>query len=186
MKTATEIKVAETPKKPSKADQEAELKAAKAAEEAAERKATDDRRKARAAQVAALNADRDRLAKSIGGAASAVGKSLSGSANVEMPGPGGQAYAPYRSYLGAFYKERWRKPSAIAARSAYVGVEIDIARDGRVVDWRLVEKSGHRELDDSVSEVIRRYPQLRPLPEGTTDAKRTFRVKFTLEADSNS
>ena len=139
-----------------------------------------------AAQVAALNADRQRMADSISGAAATVGKNLAGSAKVEMPGPGGQAYAPYGSYLGAFYKERWRKPSSITARSAYVGVEIDVARDGRVVDMRMEEKSGHRALDDSVRDVIQRYKQLRPLPDGTTDAKRTFRIKFTLEADSNT
>ena len=126
------------------------------------------------------------MADSISGAAATVGKNLAGSAKVEMPGPGGQAYAPYGSYLGAFYKERWRKPSSITARSAYVGVEIDVARDGRVVDMRMEEKSGHRALDESVRDVIQRNKQLRPLPDGTTDAKRTFRIKVTHEADSNT
>ncbi len=190
LKLASDIKLAETAKKRDKADLESERKIAKAAAaeaaETAEREAASERRRVRAAQVAALNADRQRMADSISGAAATVGKNLAGSAKVEMPGPGGQAYAPYGSYLGAFYKERWRKPSSISARSAFVGVEIDVARDGRVVDMRMDEKSGHRELDDSVRDVILRYKQLRPLPDGTTDAKRTFRIKFTLEADSNS
>ena len=190
LKLASDIKLADTAKKRDKADLEAERKAAKAAAaeaaETAEREAASERRRVRAAQVAALNADRQRMADSISGAAATVGKNLAGSAKVEMPGPGGQAYAPYGSYLGAFYKERWRKPSSISARSAFVGVEIDVSRDGRVVDMRMDEKSGHREFDDSVRDLILRYKQLRPLPDGTTDAKRTFRIKFTLEADSNS
>jgi TonB family protein len=194
LKLANDIKLADTAKKRDKREKEAleaERKAAKAAADAeaaetAEREAAAERRRVRAAQVAALNADRQRMADSISGAAATVGKNLAGSAKVEMPGPGGQAYAPYGSYLGAFYKERWRKPSSISARSAYVGVEIDVARDGRVVDMRMEEKSGHRALDDSVRDVIQRYKQLRPLPDGTTDAKRTFRIKFTLEADSNT
>ena len=191
LKLASDIKLADTAKKRDKTELETERKAAKAAAaadaaETAEREAASERRRVRAAQVAALNADRQRMADSISGAAATVGKNLAGSAKVEMPGPGGQAYAPYGSYLGAFYKERWRKPSSIAARSAFVGVEIDISRDGRVVDMRIEEKSGFRELDDSVRDVILRYKQLRPLPDGTTDAKRTFRIKFTLEADSNT
>ena len=194
LKLANDIKLADTAKKRDKREKEAleaERKAAKAAADAeaaetAEREAAAERRRVRAAQVAALNADRQRMADSISGAAATVGKNLAGSAKVEMPGLGGQAYAPYGSYLGAFYKEHWRKPSSISARSAYVGVEIDIARDGRLVDMRMEEKSGHRALDDSVREVILRYKQLRPLPDGTTDAKRTFRIKFTLEADPNT
>lgn len=179
VKTATEIKVADAPAKRTKKDDDEDRQAAE--EAAAER-----RRKARADQVARFNDERQRIANSIGGAAQAVGKSLAGTTTFEMPGPGGQAYAPYGAYLGAFYKERWRKPTAASTRSAYAVAEVDVARDGRVVDWRLTEKSGQRELDDSVSAVLRRYPQLRALPEGTTDAQRTFRIKFTLEADTNT
>ncbi len=194
LKLASDIKLADTAKKRDQREKEAleaERKAAKAAAaaeaaETAEREAAAERRRVRAAQVAALNADRQRMADSISGAAATVGKNLAGSAKVEMPGLGGQAYAPYGSYLGAFYKERWRKPSSISARSASVGVEIDVARDGRLVDMRMEEKSGHRALDDSVRDVIQRYKQLQPLPDGTTDAKRTFRIKFTLEADSKT
>lgn len=179
IKPSSDIKVATAPLKRSKLDEAAKR-------QAVEEAAAEQRRKTRADQIAKLNEERQRIANSIGGAAQAVGKSLAGTTTIEMPGPGGQAYAPYGSYLGAFYKERWRKPSALSARSAYVVAEVEIARDGRLVDWRLAEKSGQRELDDSVSDVLRRYPQLRALPDGTTDAKRTFRIKFTLEADTNT
>jgi TonB family protein len=102
-----------------------------------------------------------------------------------MPGPGGQAYAPYRSYLAAFYKERWRnRPSSLSAASAGVTVEIVIARDGRLLDWRVKESSGVRELDQSIKDLIPRYTKLLPLPEGSTDPQRTFRIQFTLEADT--
>ena len=182
VKTAADIKVADTAKTRNPKDDKAEREAAEAA---AEQEAAAQRRRDRANQLARLNAERAQLAKSLGGVAQAVGKQTSASTAIELPGPGGQAYAPYGSYLGTFYKQYWRKPSALSVRSASIVVEVVIARDGRLLDSKF-EKSGIRELDDSVTELIRRYPQLRPLPEGTTDAQRTFRIKFTLEADSNT
>ena len=178
-KTASDIKVAEEPKKRNPKDDAAEREAA------AEQEAAAQRRRDRANQVARLNAERAELAKTLGGAAQAVGKQTSASTTIEMPGPGGQAYAPYGSYLGDFYKQYWHKPSALSVRSASIVVEVVIARDGRLLDSKF-EKSGYRELDDSVISLIRNYQQLRPLPDSTTDAQRTFRIKFTLEADSNT
>ena len=184
LKTSDAIKTVDTPKKLSREELAAQRREA---EEAEAERAADSRRRARAAQIAELNAERARIAASIGGAASVVGKSLAGSAKIEMPGPGGQAYAPYRSYLAAFYKERWRnKPSAISANSPGVMVEIVIARDGRLVDWRVTQGSGSRELDQSIKDLIPRYPKLLALPEGSTDPQRTFRILFTLEADTPS
>jgi TonB family protein len=184
IKTSDAIKTADTPKKFNREELAAQRREA---EEAEAERAAESRRRARAAQVAEFNAERARLAGAIGGAASVVGKSLAGSATIEMPGPGGQAYAPYRSYLAAFYKERWRnKPSAIPANSPGVMVEIVIARDGRLVDWRVTQGSGSRELDQSIKDLIPRYPKLLPLPEGSTDPQRTFRILFTLEADTPS
>ena len=184
IKTSDEIKTSDAPKKFNREELAAQRREAEEAE--AERQA-ESRRRARAAQIAELNADRARIAGAIDGAASVVGKSLAGAAGVTMPGPGGQAYAPYRSYLAAFYKERWRnKPSAIPANSPGVMVEIVISRDGRLVDWRVTQGSGSRELDQSIKDLIPRYPKLLPLPEGSTDPQRTFRILFTLEADTPS
>ena len=186
IQTDDAIHTAEAPKKMSREELAARKREAEEAAEAAEEAAADKRRKARATQISQLNADRQKMASQIGGAAEAVGKSLSGSARIEMPGPGGQAYAPYRSYLAAFYKERWRKPTSIAAATAGVTVEVVIARDGRLADWRVVQGSGFRELDQSIKDLIQRYPRLLPLPEGSTDPQRTFKILFTLEADSST
>jgi TonB family protein len=188
IKTSDAIKTSDTPKKFNREELAAQRREAEEAEAEREaERAADARRRARAAQIAEFNAERARIAGAIGGAASVVGKSLAGSAGVTMPGPGGQAYAPYRSYLAAFYKERWRnKPSAIPANSPGVMVEIVIARDGRLVEWHVTQGSGSRELDQSVKDLIPRYPKLLPLPEGSTDPQRTFRVLFTLEADTPS
>jgi colicin import membrane protein len=186
IQTADAIHTADAPKKMSREEIAARKREAEEAAEAAEEAAADKRRKARAAQISQLNADRQKMANQIGGAAEAVGKSVSGSTQIEMPGPGGQAYAPYRSYLAAFYKERWRKPTSIAAATAGVTVEVVIARDGRLADWRVVRGSGFRELDQSIKDLIQRYPRLLPLPEGSTDPQRTFKILFTLEADSST
>ncbi len=183
IQTADTIHTTEAPKKLNRAELAAQQREA---DEAAAEVEAENRRKARSAQIARLNADRQKMASQIGGAAEAVGKSVSGSTQIEMPGPGGQAYAPYRSYLAAFYKERWRKPTSIAAASAGVTVEIVIARDGRLADWRVVQGSGFRDLDQSIKDLIQRYPKLLPLPEGSTDPQRTFKIVFTLEADSST
>lgn len=87
----------------------------------------------------------------------------------------------YGSYLKSFYEARWRRPSSLPVPVAYVGVAITVARDGRLLRFELLDKSGIKSLDDSVLEVIQRYRTLEKLPSGTADTERTFRIKFRLE-----
>jgi len=146
---------------------------------------------AEAKAAAALEAERQRAAraaadqwsKAVGGIRSQLSKSLSGDTEISVPGPGGggEVWMGYGSYLKAFYEARWRRPGSLPVPVAYVGIAITIARDGRLVRFELIDKSGIKALDDSVLEVIQRYRTLEPLPSESSDPERTFRIKFKLE-----
>jgi TonB family protein len=168
-KRSRRIEVAKAAKGPSAEDLAAE-KAAAAAE----------------AHRVAAQAAQERWRKAVGGIHSKLSEQLSGETTITVPGPGGggEVWIGYATYLKSFYEVRWRRPSSLPAPVAYVGVSITVARDGRLLRAELLEKSGIRELDDSVNEVIQRYRRLEPLPPGAMDSERTFRIKFRLEGGS--
>lgn len=165
-KRSRRIEVAKAPSKPT------------AAEVAAERAAA-----AAEAQRLAAQAAQERWRKAVGGIHSKLTEQLSGETTITVPGPGGggEVWIGYATYLKSFYEVRWRKPGSLPAPVAYVGVSITVARDGRLLRAEVLEKSGIRELDDSVNEVIQRHRRLEPLPPGSSDSERTFRIKFRLE-----
>ena len=163
------IQVAVAPKGPSAA----EIAETKAAEE----RAANDARERAARQAA------DQWKSAVVRIRSRLAQGLSGQTEISVPGPGGggEVWMGYGTYLKTFYEARWRRPSSLPVPVAYVGIAITVARDGRLVRFELVEKSGIKSLDDSVLEVIQRYRTLEPLPSGSTDPERTFRIKFRLE-----
>jgi colicin import membrane protein len=179
-----DFQLAEAPKKRSKKEAEAERNnsaAAAAAQDA--REAREHQARVTAAREAWNKAQQAR-SDAVRGVASNLGKNLSGSTSFEMPGPGGAAYAPYGSYLMAFYKLRWKKPTTLNVDHGEVEVEITVQRNGRVSAFRLVKPSGMRALDDSVREVLDGNRDLRPLPDGTTDSERRITIRFDLSAAS--
>ena len=184
----TDFQLAEAPKKRSKKEAEAERNNSAAAAAAAV--AAQDAREAREHQARvtaareAWNKAQQARADAVRGVASNLGKNLSWSTSFEMPGPGGAAYAPYGSYLMAFYKLRWKKPTTLNVDHGEVEVEITVQRNGRVSAFRLVKPSGIRALDDSVREVLDGNRDLRPLPDGTTDSERRITIRFDLSAAS--
>ena len=180
----TDFQLAEAPKKRSKKDIEAERKATEAAADAQEAREAREHQARVAAARDAWNRAQQARADAVRGVASNLGKNLSGSTSFEMPGPGGAAYAPYGSYLMAFYKLRWKKPTTLNVDHGEVEAEITVQRNGRVSAFKLVNPSGIRALDDSVREVLERNRDLRPLPDGTTDTERRITIRFDLSAAS--
>jgi membrane protein involved in colicin uptake len=180
------VQIAErTLKRPSNTDEETQKE--RAATEKREANAQREREEAeqRTQAIEAANTARRDLANRLLSGATTISQGMGSSTTIEMPGPGGQAYAPYISYLGLFYRERWKNPRSTSRSKAYVGASVEIAKDGTVVDWKLTDPCGIREVDDSVREVLKRYQRLRPLPGTTTDPKRLFTIQFRLDADSN-
>lgn len=180
----TDFQLAETPKKRSKKDVEADRHDSAAAAAAQEAREARERQARAAAAREAWDRAQQARADAVRGVASNLGKNLSGSTSFEMPGPGGAAYAPYGSYLMAFYKLRWKKPTTLNVDHGEVEVEITVQRNGRVSAFKLVKPSGIRALDDSVREVLDRNRDLRPLPDGTTDSERRITIRFDLSAAS--
>jgi TonB family protein len=179
-KRQRKIEVAKATSRPSAKELEAERRAAEA-----ERRATEaaEARRAAAEAAKAAKAAQERWTKAVGGIHSKLSENLSGETTITVPGPGGggEVWIGYATYLKSFYEVRWRRPSSLPAPVAYVGVSITVARDGRLLHAEVLDKSGIRELDASVNEVIQRHRQLEPLPPGSTDSERTFRIKFRLE-----
>ncbi len=140
-------------------------------------------RAVREAQDRAVKLAADQWKTTVGGLRTKLEAGLSGQTEISVPGPGGggEVWIGYGTYLKSFYEARWRRPSSLPVPVAYVGVAITVARDGRLVRFELLEKSGIKVLDDSVLEVIQRYRTLERLPAGSTDPERTFRIKFRLE-----
>jgi TonB family protein len=180
----TDFQLAEAPKKRSKKDIEAERKATEAAADAQEAREAREHQARVAAARDAWNRAQQARADAVRGVASNLGKNLSGSTSFDMPGPGGAAYAPYGSYLMAFYKLRWKKPTTLNVDHGEVEAEITVQRNGRVSAFKLINPSGIRALDDSVREVLERNRDLRPLPDGTTDTERRITIRFDLSAAS--
>jgi TonB family protein len=180
----TDFQLAEAPKKRSKKEAEVERNNSAAAAAAQEARETREHQARVTAAREAWNRAQQARADAVRGVASNLGKNLSGSTSFEMPGPGGAAYAPYGSYLMAFYKLRWKKPTTLNVEHGEVEVEITVQRNGRVSAFKMVKPSGIRALDDSVREVLDGNRDLRPLPDGTTDSERRITIRFDLSAAS--
>ncbi|MSU32486.1 MAG: TonB family protein [Pedosphaera sp.] len=137
---------------------------------------------AESARQEAWNKNQRARTDALRGAAGSLSSTLSGKFQFSTPGKGGEAYAPYTSYLSSFYKLRWKKPTTLNVDRGEVGAEIVILRNGIVKSFRITDPSRIRALDDSVREVLDRNRQLRPLPDGTEDSERTISIRFDLSA----
>ncbi len=181
-----EIKVADrkSTRSPVTADdnRKAQEEARRREREEADARATIDRRNQ---AIEAANQARRDLARRLTSGAESISSGVGTSTVIEMPGPGGEAYAPYMSYLGSFYRLRWKNPRSTDKAHSYVGVSLEVAKDGTVLNWRLTDPSGLRDVDNSVRDVLKRYPKLRPFPAAAKDSRRIFTIQFRLDADSS-
>ena len=110
---------------------------------------------------------------------------LSSSTSIDIPGPGGEAYAGYDIVLQSIYKKHYDQALAIAgdlaASGAEVGVSVTVERNGNVVASRVINPSGNAPLDRLVRRVLEDVKFIRPFPEGAKDAQRTFNILFELK-----
>lgn len=129
----------------------------------------------------------DQWKQQLGGIRQQLAQGFTAETEISVPGPGGggEVWMGYASYLKAFYETRWERPATLSQPVAFVGVSITVTRSGQLKDYQVVERSGIPSLDDSVVAVLRRFRQLAPLPEGSRDPERTFRIKFRLEGTSS-
>jgi TonB family protein len=108
---------------------------------------------------------------------------LSAGTTVEIPGPGGAAYANYTQVVQTYYSRAWLDPDGVQDDSLSVYVEVVVARSGEVISDRILAESGVPSMDQSVREALRRVRAsgLPEFPEEATDSRRTFRIRFNLK-----
>lgn len=126
------------------------------------------------------------LARAAGTALSRLQSGLStGVGEIGVPGPGGPAYMSYNLALRKFYEDAWIPPQVSRDNEPLVEVEVTIARDGTVLNARILKRSGRRELDQSVDRTLKRVKKVPPFPSGSKDEKRTFKINFNLSSKLN-
>lgn len=157
---------------------------------AREREAEAERREAQrreAARAAAQRREAQRQAtqgvqQSIQGALANLGENLSAATQIDIPGPGGEAYANYSQAVQSIYYHEWSPPSGLREGPSVVA-EVRVRRDGQILSSRIVERSGVAGLDRSVQDALDRV-RLRGLPafpEASRDLQRLFRITFVLD-----
>jgi protein TonB len=163
--------VPRTPKEITEAREKAAEEAARA-EERAQAHAAEARRKAI-----------QKIAQSIDGAADSLNANLSQGTTVEMPGPGGEAYANYGQVIKSIYQNAWIDPLDGSNTATVVQAEVVIARDGTLLSDRILKRSGDGALDQSVQNALKRARAARfpAFPKGATDSKRTFIINFNVK-----
>jgi TonB family protein len=107
---------------------------------------------------------------------------MSTGTSIDVPGPGGEAYADYGAFVELFYRKAWSPPSDLSDDRATVRATVVILRSGKVESFRITKNSRIAALDNSV-ERLRNLNFVAPFPEGAADEKRTFIINFTLQAE---
>ena len=128
---------------------------------------------------------RNRLVKLVGDAAGSIGSGTAPATKIEgSPGTGGggPSYASYGAWVRSVYERAWVAPDDATVEDAVVEVSVTIARDGAVVDKRIVTRSGDAAVDASVRRALDKVSTVgRPFPEGAKEAERTYIIPFNLK-----
>ena len=143
-------------------------------------KEAEDRETAR--QQAIADAARQKLAQQIGKAADTMRRGFSSGTKVEVSGPGGEAYANYGALVQAAYEDAWQIIQDLSDDDSIAMVRVTIARDGRVVGSRIVERSKSASMNKSVQRALDAVKKLPPFPDFIKDAERSFTIEFNLKA----
>lgn len=143
------------------------------------------RAEAAAKQKAALDAYREALeqrSSALSSVLNRLDKGLSTGTAIEMPGPGGEAFANYGLYVRSMYDSAWSAPQDAPEDSAKVQIKVVIGRDGSIVSSEITRKSGNPALDKSVQRALNSVRQFPPFPAESTDRERVFFINFDLKA----
>lgn len=101
-----------------------------------------------------------------------------------MPGPGGggPTYANFLQAVKTIYANAWIVPDGVTDDQATTTASVTIARDGTVLNARILRPSGNALADESVEIVLRRVKFAAPLPEDAKENQRTVTIKFSVKA----
>jgi TonB family protein len=135
----------------------------------------------RAAAASQVRAAQQRFASGVESALSAISRGVASSTSIDVPGPGGEAFADYGQWVVTVYHQAWSPPRDLADDVATVTVEVIIRRDGSVESFKVTRRSGHSALDKSVAR-LESVRKIAPFPSGTTEETRRFVIDFNLHS----
>jgi len=103
---------------------------------------------------------------------------------VQVNGPGGEASANYAMFVRDVYENAWQVLPDLADQDFAVTIEVTVSSTGRVVNHRIVNRSGNAAMDRSIQRAMDKVKAtgLPKFPDGATDSERTFRIPFNLKA----
>ena len=118
----------------------------------------------------------------MGKAVASLRGGLSSITAVELygPGGGGETYASYDAFIISVYMSAWVVPEGLNDIPKMPKARITIARDGTVINGRLIESSGNAAVDRSVTSTLNRVKYIAPFPEGSQDQERTYTITFDI------
>ena len=97
------------------------------------------------------------------------------------PGGGGPSYAGYEAWVLTVFDRAWVAPEDATSADATAEARVTIARDGTVVDKRIVKWSGDRAVDASVQRTLDKVTTIgKPFPAGSKDEERTYIIPFNM------
>ena len=131
--------------------------------------------------VEAANRDYKQRQAALSGIVGKVDTGLARTTNIEMPGPGGEAFINYADLIWSKYYAAWVAPDSRDVRNM-TRVEIVVTKDGRVISSNIIRGSGDAVMDRSVRQALERVTKLPPFPANATDSQRTFRINFELKS----
>ncbi len=166
---------------------------------------TDDKRKAEAEEEAREQAreharqverqrqqriaDGKRIAERFNRAASDVQQlGFEDGTKVVVGGPGGEAYASYGAIVQDAYQRAWKVQTRLFPElndEDFTGeVRVVIARDGRVVDSRIVRRSTSAAMNRCLQRTLDSVRQIsQPFPAYITESERPFNIEFNLKTN---
>ncbi|MCX8155995.1 MAG: TonB C-terminal domain-containing protein [Verrucomicrobiae bacterium] len=94
---------------------------------------------------------------------------------------GGPAAINYSQAVLGAYDDAWQPPPELEEDTAVTVARIIVHRTGRIVDARIIKRSGNHLMDLSVQNALEAVKELPPFPEGARDLERTFKIEFNLK-----
>lgn len=156
--------------------------------QAREKADADARTKARADEHAAQFA-RQQLAAKMKSIIGGLQGGLSAPVHVQVDagsGPNALAFLDYGQDMVRLYEQMWIVPPNLSEAHAVVSVTVTVARDGRVLTWRVNRPTGNAAVDKSVRETLEKVRQFEAFPASFRESQRTFNLDFNLKAKRSS
>jgi outer membrane biosynthesis protein TonB len=149
--------------------------------QAEKKKQAEQAAKAEAKRQAAA---RRQMADRISEVADNLSSGLSSGTTIELKGPGGGG-VPYANFLQAVksvYTRAWVVPDGVTDEQATTTATVLIARNGDVINFRIISFSRNSEVDHSVQATLERVKWAAPLPDNAAESQREVTIHFNVKA----